>query len=1767
MLQYLYQQPRLVRFLASYLCIHFIFFGVLVQPLYAITSGPTQPEVQSFQPMGASDMVDIFSGDFSYNIPMFELPGPNGGYPFNLSYHGGVSMDEEASWIGLGWNLNVGAITRSVRGLPDEFNGSILTNPDKIIKYIDMASQTSYEVSGTKSVSTQIAFTTKAKPEEKKPEETKNYGGRGKLSTTYSLSYSNSAGFNRTNTGGADFAANYTIGIGKNNRSMTFGPSYGKSKSFSTVGGATNTDTYGLDFSINKKGTSDGIAKSGSISLGVTYSESVNSRTGLTRTLGTNLSYNRHKLITKQLQQASINSSFTLERAGQSYPPSMDYKRGGANYSANFHIGKSFNVNVPLPAPLIPLGIGFGTSLGQDLAISVNTDKLATNRIEMKPYGYLYSHFMKTGAQDDALMDVNREKDAPVKKETKYIGVPNLTYDNYSLSGQGIGGSFRAFRSDIGFSCDNHVVNTSDGGGGGAGYDIPAKTNKKATNDVSLDLNYNHNVTTTKKFDEGNPLDGIKNGTNNLLFRAPKLLQKNKTQGLELDETVYFKLFGENTTQTPSEFEKIGTNFPWHPKITNGLILDNKINIGASTSNVSRLNETKPKREHRNTYIQPILNSDVVTSMGTSPNNATVLREYQITYVQETRPVTTPQPVLQDKLLVRGNTNLPAHHIGGFTVTSSDGTRYIYALPVYNIKQVERTYSIQSPVNKYDQLKTVPNQVATIGNTEEAFNSATETSRYPYAYMLTAVLGADYVDAGAVGPSVEDGGYWVKFTYQKTSENYKWRTPFKDAFYNKGLYVSREDDKASYSYGEKEIYYLYKAETQSHVALFETSKRVDGRGVENEDSDDLNAFNDTNLDSYQYKLDKAKLFTRFEYGTGITPSNLAKPIVSVNLKQDYSLCKKVDNNKNTLLPDTNPLSKDSGKLTLNSISFSYENSERGTLSPYQFDYGYNPNYDTHKYDRWGTFKEPKNIADYYDFPYTNQEPTYARDKYAGAWCLSTINLPTGSTIKVTYEQDDYAFVQNKEAMQMYEIAGIGKIGNFNYVVNEKNPKIFFKLPANSGTTNLQAYLDQTRQVYYKGMFRLKEGVNSYELLSGWLDAASIENAGTIGTDRYASVTVKPVDGYHPFALGAWQHMKTVQPSIIYRYDVDKKLNIQLEDFFSLITNEPNINPNLTKEATEGYNGMCASNYWGNEMAKGKGWIRLNNVVGKKYGGGDRVKRILITDNWQIKTGNEDAVYGQVYEYTMQDTEDVTKIISSGVATYEPSIGGEENALKYADKQTDKIVSADDNHYFFEGPINETLYPGPSVGYQQVKVQSLVAAYLSKNPAVADLDTYFKGIEKFSSSGEVMHEFYTAKDYPTISSASEITIGQGPFPNPIDPKDKFQKNYYMMAGQGFVIESNDMHGKPKAVTYYGQITTGTEKGKIQRQNPVSWVRYIYKNTTRNFKGKDILVPNSTVDVLLNDPKLNNPKAAMATIESRNMGLYYDIFADARMYANESYNYSVGFKMGIGLNDSPITLAPSINLAPPYNGSSEELRILAFNKVIHRNGILERTQAFDGGATVTTTNHIWGENGEVLVSSVDNNFNDRIYTYNIPAHFVYDLTGFAFYSQGLEPTISLSYNNVTQRYRATLIHRTSNNIPNASLFSIGDEFIIKGRQNSNGTTSPIGGQSQKLIVLKKEDKFTFMPSGNGTVTTILEFEGPASLSSTLAPTTPIDLATLVYRSGKRNLLAAKVGHITVLVENGTRNNRSELEIITDVLFKRSKPEHCNMGFTLTGCVPNN
>ena len=106
---------------------HIFIIVILPQVLQAQTSGTSAPEVAQFEPVDTTDLVNLATGDFSYAIPAMVIPGaPGGAYPLSLNYHAGILHGQEASWVGLGWNLSPGAVTRLLRGYPDDWKEAVI---------------------------------------------------------------------------------------------------------------------------------------------------------------------------------------------------------------------------------------------------------------------------------------------------------------------------------------------------------------------------------------------------------------------------------------------------------------------------------------------------------------------------------------------------------------------------------------------------------------------------------------------------------------------------------------------------------------------------------------------------------------------------------------------------------------------------------------------------------------------------------------------------------------------------------------------------------------------------------------------------------------------------------------------------------------------------------------------------------------------------------------------------------------------------------------------------------------------------------------------------------------------------------------------------------------------------------------------------------------------------------------------------------------------------------------------------------------------------------------------------------------------------------------------------------------------------------------------------------------------------------------------------------------------------------------------------------
>lgn len=161
---------------------------------------------------------------------------------------------------------------------------------------------------------------------------------------------------------------------------------------------------------------------------------------------------------------------------------------------------------------------------------------------------------------------------------------------------------------------------------------------------------------------------------------------------------------------------------------------------------------------------------------------------------------------------------------------------------------------------------------------------------------------------------------------------------------------------------------------------------------------------------YEQKLSSILLYKKdapnIQNQNGLwTSSSTDNSLSVVEFIQDYSLC---EDTYTSYAPNR-------GKSTLKSIKFYGKNHSDVGIPEYQFDYGdlnnkdINPDFDIHNWDRWGSYKDPstgRGINEHL----TPQDKTLA-DKVA-AWSLKQITTPTGATIDIEYESDDYYHVQD-----------------------------------------------------------------------------------------------------------------------------------------------------------------------------------------------------------------------------------------------------------------------------------------------------------------------------------------------------------------------------------------------------------------------------------------------------------------------------------------------------------------------------------------------------------------------------------------------------------------------------------------------------------------------------------------------------------------------------------------------------------------------------------
>jgi len=108
-------------------------FGQSQTPILYPYNSPKSPNAAALQKF-LEIPSDLHTGQINYSIPLENISFGEINVPISLAYqNSGLKVAELPSWAGMGWNLFAGgAITRSVKGLPDDCPNGLLNSHDRL---------------------------------------------------------------------------------------------------------------------------------------------------------------------------------------------------------------------------------------------------------------------------------------------------------------------------------------------------------------------------------------------------------------------------------------------------------------------------------------------------------------------------------------------------------------------------------------------------------------------------------------------------------------------------------------------------------------------------------------------------------------------------------------------------------------------------------------------------------------------------------------------------------------------------------------------------------------------------------------------------------------------------------------------------------------------------------------------------------------------------------------------------------------------------------------------------------------------------------------------------------------------------------------------------------------------------------------------------------------------------------------------------------------------------------------------------------------------------------------------------------------------------------------------------------------------------------------------------------------------------------------------------------------------------------------------------
>jgi hypothetical protein len=1506
-----------------------------------------------YSPASTGNFVDPFTGDFSYNIPLMDVEG----YPLILNYNSNVSMNTEASWVGLGWNLDVGSVDREMRGIPDEFNGSQSVTRT----YNKLDDETEGKKGGG-----YVATVFRKWPLKPKLQVTALWG---KYTNTY---------LGKATTFDIGLQAAFSLPISKG---YYIAPKFGLGYSSDTKGGVGFNRDFGLAVGREKPSGSSDI--SGSIS----FSQSTNSRQGvLGQSVSLGLSYVRTSSSDKTLSLggATIGSSTHITYGTMTSVPRISMN---STSSSNVFMGDAY---VGLKTAGIVAKVG---GIYQKYETSGKVVLSSVKTLVEPAFGYLHSgkraNYPITNDYTFPIMDFNRGNDFEYSEEMKNLPFSIQTYDVFHMSSGGMSGTFRPGRTDMGTYYDGEATNKLN-----EGASLLSNNNVDAVNAGVL-------LSTGAAIIEIGYSSGIQKGNTVSKVWDTPMNFTSVSDGNNYDPSVYFKAVGETTPNNLAAYDLLGGKNPNRFNVytsSESIVSDHAMDFTSATFTPSSLNGLGSKPVIA-TSFEPMIVSTLSASSHSSINSIAYYDKNQ-NYLTELRNYDFKAP----------------NHISAVKVTSTDGTIFNYGIPSYSIKSVESTFSCSE--DGIDRWYTPNEGLITYLPSDDSYNNQlgkshhydnTEVPAYPSSFLISSIVSSDYVDVENDGPTLDDVGTYHKFEHIRVYDNldpYKWRFPISGyhnvpsnnprALLNKGFLSLSSDDIGAYSYGEKEVWYPKTIEGKNVIAVFELMDRKDAYSVVNKDG-----FLD---DQKPLKcLKKISLYNLTDYKQN--PST-AVALQIVEFDYIYTLCLNAPGNKETYL-QANPAQ--SGKLTLNRIWVYNGLSQEMAKNSVDFTYStVNPSYNSLEIDRWGNYKQNNPAKPNDIFPYSVQDPTIANTN-SSAWKLVKISSSAAGEMSINYEADTYGYVQNKRAMRHFDISGMINLYQYHTIMNASywnasngdlsnefrkdnyNPDIhiidpnFFKkygkfeenfLANNiivfklekpietSSYTKSQAnqlvkdqyFKDPTldgdhylKEIYFNVLAQVKPGYQ--EMIpcfatistdySGLFQTADADNnlvaigvmppLNSNSSYEYGYVSLEMIDVgkieetkkkekkdldillLHPIQRFAIDFIRKNLPDIVYGActTCDGELSIDKKALFG----------------KEMYKYIIDQGGYLRSITLSNSMIRLFDPNNSKFGGNARVASITINDNWSALTTESsltNGTYTWSYKYPSRDK-------NLGVASYEPRQGMDENSFYVWDTYFDKKKKFPDELNFNVMPMAQQLYPSEVVGYEKVIVE------------MNQSNTPYKG--------HLEYEFITNKELKYITQVYPSLLDKGAA---VHKKNLLTGNTVDLFGftQGYSVVTNDFHGKIR------KVALKDNKDKLISQSEYEYYELGEKVPMIDRKGH---------------------------VNNENVAQEFDIHLDSRKINDENTSRTLGLTLAFAWS-IPIR----ISLYPTFSNATREKGFYSMSLVKHMNysAAVKKVKTTEVASLNEAENLLYDKySGEVILASLNDEYNDKLYSLSYPSHWAY------------------------------------------------------------------------------------------------------------------------------------------------------------------------------------